>query len=103
MAKSAPPVARLIDFTTKKSVHINLTTGAHAALKIACFKRSLSIQEVFEEFAQLVGQEKSDAVSILEDLALRKRNKVIKQLSAEDADSIFDLIELDNPLSRSES
>lgn len=103
MPKSAPPVSKLIDFATKKSVHINLSKGAHAALKIACFKRDLSIQEVFEEFAQMVGQEKSDAITVLEDLSLRKRNKIIRQLSEQDADSIFDLIEIDNPLSRSEN
>ena len=51
----------------------------------------------------MVGQEKSDAITVLEDLSLRKRNKIIRQLSEQDADSIFDLIEIDNPLSRSES
>lgn len=102
MAKNVP-VTKLIDFASKKSVHINLTKNAHADLKIACFKRSLSIQEVFEEFAQMVGQEHTDVITILEDLAMRKRNKVIRQLSEADADSIFDLIEIDNPLSRSEN
>ena len=94
------PLDKLIDFATKKSIHVNMSKGAHAALKIACIKRNLSIQEVFEEIAQMIGAENPDVINILEDLAIQKRNKIIKKLSATDADSIFDLIEVDNPLSR---
>ena len=99
MAKPVP-LDKLISFASKKSIHINMSKDAHAALKMACVKRSLSIQEVFEEIGQLIGSENPDVIAILEDLAIQKRNKVIKRLSATDADSIFDLIELDNPLSR---
>lgn len=99
MAKQVP-LDKLIDFATKKSIHVNMSKGAHAALKIACIKRNLSIQEVFEEIAQMIGAENPDVINILEDLAIQKRNKIIKKLSATDADSIFDLIEVDNPLSR---
>ena len=93
------PTTKLIDFTAKKSIHVNMTKDAHAALRIACLKRSLSIQEVFEEFGQLIGAEDPTITEMLEDLAMRKRNKIIRQLSASDAESIFDLIEMDNPLS----
>lgn len=95
------PLDKLIDFATKKSIHVNMSKGAHAALKIACIRRSLSIQEVFEELAQMIGDENPEMMSILEDLAMRKRNKIIKKLSENDADSIFDLIEAENPLSKS--
>ena len=77
-----------------------MTKSAHASLRVACVKRSLSVQEVFEEVAQLIGAENPDLMSILEDIAIRKRNKIIRQLSASDADSIFELIELNNPLAR---
>lgn len=97
------PLDKLIDFGTKKSIHINMSKSAHAALKVACVKRSLSIQEVIEEIGQMIGAEHPDMVSILDDLSIQKRNKVIKRLSANDAESIFDLIELDNPLNRSGS
>ena len=46
----------------------------------------------------MIGAENPDVINILEDLAIQKRNKIIKKLSATDADSIFDLIEVDNPL-----
>ena len=91
---------QIISFQTKKSVHINLTKDAHAGVKIECFKRSVSMQEAFEEFAQLIAAEHPDALEILDDVALRKRNKIVRQLSAVDAESIFDAIEMDNPLGR---
>jgi translation initiation factor 2 alpha subunit (eIF-2alpha) len=94
------PLDKLINFASKKSIHVNMSKEAHAALKMACVKRSLSIQEVFEEIGQMIGAENPDVISILEDLAIQKRNKIIRKLTATDADSIFDLIELDNPLSR---
>ena len=94
------PINKLIDFASKKSIHVNMTKSAHASLRVTCVKRSLSIQEVFEEVAQLIGAENPDLMSILEDIAIRKRNKIIRQLSASDADSIFELIELNNPLAR---
>lgn len=99
MAKPVP-ISKIIDFASKKSIHVNMTKSAHASLRVACVKRSLSVQEVFEEVAQLIGAENPDLISILEDIAIRKRNKIIRQLSASDADSIFELIELNNPLAR---
>ena len=48
----------------------------------------------------MIGSENPDIISILDDLAMKKRNKIIKQLSSADADSIFDLIESENPLSK---
>ena len=42
------------DFYIKKSVHFNLSKDAHAAFRIACFNRSLSMQEVVEEFVQRI-------------------------------------------------
>lgn len=94
------PLERLINFQTKKSVHINLSKDAHAGVKIECFKRGVSMQEAFEEFAQMIAAQHADAIDILEDLAIRKRNKIVRQLSAVDAESIFDAIEMNNPLSR---
>lgn len=94
------PTSKLIDFASKKSIHINMSKDAHASLKIACIKRNLSIQEVFEELAQMVGSENSELIAILEDLSIRKRNKIIRRLSEDDAESLFNLIEADNPLNR---
>ena len=42
---------KIIDFETKKTIHFNITREAHSDLRIACFKRRLSMQEVFENLA----------------------------------------------------
>jgi hypothetical protein len=96
-------IDKLVSFQTKKSIHVNLTKEAHAGLKIACFRRGLSIQEVFDEVAQMIAADHPDILSIIDDLALKKRNKVIRQLSHVDADSILSIIELNNPFSGDKS
>ena len=57
---------------SKKSVHVNISKSAHAAFRIACFERGLSMQEVFEEFAQRVALESNDALGILDELKIIK-------------------------------
>ena len=55
---------KLISFQTRKSIHVNLTRDAHAGLKIACIKRGLSFQEVFDEISQLIAADNSDMIAI---------------------------------------
>ena len=86
------------DFETRKSVHINLTRETHSALKICAIKYRLSMQEIFEELARHVVEEHSYMVNMLNKLEEQKRTKAIKQLSRTDAESIFKVIENDNPL-----
>ena len=90
---------KYIDFETKKSVHFNITREAHAGLRIACFNRRLSMQEVFEEMCQRIVAEDPVMMRILDQLQEDKRNKTIKKLSSQDAESIFNVIEADNPIS----
>jgi Mg/Co/Ni transporter MgtE len=56
------------------------------------------MQELFEEIAQKIAAESPDLIKIMEDLATRKRERSIKKLSQDDAESIFSIIEHDNPL-----
>ena len=93
---------KYIEFESKKSLHFNITRQAHNDLRIACFKRSLSMQEVFEEIAQLVGEEAPVLMRILDNLAEKKREGKIKRLSVTDAEPLFNIIEKDNPLSEEE-
>ena len=85
-------------YETKKSIHFNITRESHSHLRIACFKRKLSMQEVFEEFSQRIVAEDPVVMRMLDQLEIDKRNKTIKKLSAEDAESIFNVIESNNPL-----
>lgn len=89
----------LKDFETKKTIHFNVTREAHSKLRIACFKGKVSMQEVLEEFCQKVAAESPDMMSMIEDISIRKRDKIIKKLSETDAESVFNIIEQENPLS----
>lgn len=80
----------------KKSVHFNISKDAHAAFRIACFQRQLSMQEVFEEFVQYILAEDPKIIRMLDQLSDDKKNKVEKKFSKQDVESIFDLIENNN-------
>ncbi len=87
------------DFETKKTIHFTITRESHSKLRIACFNKRLSMQEIFEEISQRIASESPDMVKLLDELSQRKREKVIKKLSKTDAESLFNLIEAENPLS----
>ena len=89
------------DFYLKKSVHFNLSKGAHSAFRIACFERSLSMQEVVEEFVQRILAGNPQILKMLDDVAENKKQKTEKSFSKSDVQSIFDLLEEDDPLKRS--
>jgi len=80
----------------KKSVHFNISKDAHAAFRIECFKRSLSMQEVFEEFVQRILAETPYMIRMLDQISDDKKNKVEKKFSKQDVESIFELIENNN-------
>ena len=63
----------------KKSIHINVDPEDHAAFKIQCVKRDLSMQQVFAAFARRVGLESSDMIRFLDQIANEKNVKVIKK------------------------
>ncbi len=85
---------------SKKSVHVNISKSAHAAFRIACFERGLSMQEVFEEFAQRVALESNDALGILDELKVIKENrdKSAKKYTNADVDDIYAMLESQDPL-----
>jgi DNA-directed RNA polymerase subunit N (RpoN/RPB10) len=85
---------------SKKSVHVNISKSAHAAFRIACFERGLSMQEVFEEFAQRVALESNDALGILDELKIIKesRDKSAKKYTNADVDDIYAMLESQDPL-----
>jgi len=87
------------DFESKKTIHFNITRETHSMLRVSCFKKRLSMQEVFEELSQRIAAESPDMMKLLSDLSEKKRNKMIKKLSETDAQSLFNIIEEDNPIS----
>jgi hypothetical protein len=89
----------LVDFETRKSLHINLTRETHAALRMTCFQAKLSMQEVIEELAIRMIEEEPYMLNLLHDLANKKRKKAISKIAKSDAESIFKVIEDSNPFS----
>ena len=77
-------------------MHFNISKDAHAAFRIECFKRSLSMQEVFEEFVQRILAETPYMIRMLDQISDDKKNKVEKKFSKQDVESIFELIENNN-------
>ena len=91
-------MSKKYDFYTKKSVHYNLSKEAHAAFRIACFERSLSMQEVVEEFVQRILAGNPYILKLLDEVAENKKNKTTKKFSKSDVESIFNLLEGEDPL-----
>jgi len=83
----------LKEIEQRKSLHFNITSSAHAALRINCFKRGITMQDFFEEVSQLVESESPSIISVMEDTAIKKKNKKIKKLTETDADSLYNMIE----------
>lgn len=91
-------------FSDKKCVHIKLNADTHIALKAILFKKKISIQELFEEFAQQIISEKSFGKKVVDSLynkkveaflSGRKRiNTPPKLMSNIDVDIIYDAINL---------
>ena len=86
----------------KKSLHINMSKGVHAEFRVQCFKRDLSMQEVIEEFANRVAKESNDVIRILDQLKKDKQIRAVKKYTKTDADSIFDMLETNDPFNQSD-
>lgn len=84
----------------KKCVHTQLLTDTHSYLRIELFKRKLSLQEAFEEFAQLVASQDARVIRVLDDLQQKKRDKLIYKLSRTDAESLYEVINEMSPLTK---
>ncbi len=82
----------IIDFQTRKSVHINLTRATHSEYRKTLLDYSLSMQEVFELFARLAAEGDRRAVSILREAYDNKRNKSISSLNDVEKRNLYDAI-----------
>ena len=89
---------KYIDFETKKTVHFSMTRETHSDFRIACFKKRLTMQDILEEFAQLVAAEHPATIRIMDNLAEKKRNDEISRLTRSDSESILNVISEVNAL-----
>ena len=83
---------KMIDFETKKSVHINLTRATHSEFRKVLFDYSLSMQEVFEMFASLVGENDASGMSIIKEAYRAKRESVARRVTKREAENLYDVI-----------
>src|SRR4030067_3247469 len=80
----------------RKGVHIKLMPDTHAEFRILLIRRGLSMQEVFEEFAQRTITDDRSCIELLDDLIDKKGLKLVSQMIPRVAQSIFSAIELDD-------
>ncbi len=83
----------------KKSLHISLKSDTHVGFKLQCVQRNLSMQEVFEELASRIANESNDVIRIMDQLVKDKQVRSAKKYSKTDIDSIFNILEEEDPLS----
>ncbi len=84
---------------SKKGIHVSINESSHSEFRIQCFKHSLSMQEVIEEFIVRVANEDQEVLEILKELKSEKKSKTVKKLKSSDIDSIYDIINAQHPLS----
>jgi hypothetical protein len=68
---------RFDTFVDKKSIHFKLDKDVHLALRAKLFKYNISMQELFDEFANLVVTDVPKARSIVESILSKKMKSVL--------------------------
>lgn len=76
----------------RKCVHIKIPSELHAEMRVLGLRKKLSLQEMFSEFCQLMVDGDSHLHKKMDDLAKRKKEKRLKNLTIQDADNIYDYI-----------
>lgn len=90
-------------FRDKKCIHIKLNKETHTALKILLFEKKMSMQEVFEEFAQQLVEQTTSGKKVLRSVSTKKmeaflagRTRLIRKqpekMNEVDVDSLYDVI-----------
>lgn len=90
---------KIVDLETKKSVHISMTKLTHSQFRKCLLDYNLSMQEVLELFAQLVGENDDRAIDIIKQAKDNKRQKTLKKLTNNEVESLYDAISQIDPFS----
>jgi hypothetical protein len=84
----------------RRAVHFKILPETHSALRIFCISKGISMQEFFEEIAQCAISTDPRISKIVDELVKDKRERYYRQLSTTDAESIYNLLEFESPLSK---
>lgn len=87
MSKSVKSIER------RKSLHFNLPASSHAALRVQCFKKEITMQDFFEEVSHLVASESQIVLSIMDSVAMKKKNRQLEKFTETDTESLYNMIE----------
>lgn len=88
----------------RKDVHVKLTKEVHSGFRTELFKRGISMQEAFNEFARLVSNGDNRVLRVLDSFVVKKLHsqledarRNVKQPDVElgefDCDTLYNLIE----------
>lgn len=102
LPKKKVPFRKLIEFETRKSLHVSVTTDAYNALKILCYQYNISIQEFINHICTMLLLENQQVLDIIEKYAYDKRNKKLQTISKQDEESIYNAISELNPLTHND-
>ena len=70
-------------FAARKCIHVKISMEHFESFRLELFKRRLSMQEVFDEFASLIAQNDAMAIKFIERITVSKnRQKMEKILGA---------------------
>jgi len=94
---------KIIDLETRKSVHVSLTRAVHSEFRKVLFDHSLSMQEVFEYFAFLVGENDPTGMSIINEVRRVKRDRALRRVTKKEEGNLYDAIVEVDPFGRTSS
>ena len=83
-----------IDFDIRKCIHLRFRTDVHAAFKMECERRNLSMQAVLEEFANKFAEGDAQLNDIVNQIPLKRYNAKLqynpKFVLRNDVESLYD-------------
>ena len=82
----------------RQCLHIRIMKDTHAALRILCLQRKVSVQEVIDEMCNLLITGDPFIEQMFDGITQRKKARIYRQLTMTDTESIFDAIDMESPL-----
>lgn len=89
-----------------KDIHVKLTKDAHSKLRALLFQKELSMQDLFEEFTQLIVNENQNALRIVDNLVVKKAQNAIDKVTKQpvytelDKETLYSMLENQSPLGK---
>ena len=86
------------EIDSRRGTAVKLLPDTHTLFRMMLIKRNLSMQEVIQALAQRCVLEEPYMVRLLDDLCVKKRERVYEKMSSTDAASIYEILERESPL-----